>query len=58
LCFTVSFEEKAEELANMTLNARSDAIHQKPSFNNSIEAWVDPLNGYRFSEPNNETLLH
>lgn len=33
--FVVS-EEKASELANMTLNARSDTIREKPSFKKSI----------------------
>lgn len=41
-------EEKAEELANMTLNARSDTIHQKPSFRDSIinKRCVLPLDGF------------
>ncbi|WP_436414103.1 SOS response-associated peptidase [Petrimonas sp.] len=30
-------EEKANELANMTLNARSDTVHEKPSFRKSIK---------------------
>ena len=41
-------EEKAKELANMTLNARSDTIHQKPSFKNSIKKnrCILPLDGF------------
>ena len=41
-------EEKAKELANMTLNARSDTIHQKPSFRNSIKKnrCILPLDGF------------
>jgi putative SOS response-associated peptidase YedK len=41
-------EEKAVELANMTLNARSDTIHQKPSFKNSItkNRCILPLDGF------------
>lgn len=41
-------EEKAEELANMTLNARSDTIHQKPSFKKSITTnrCILPLDGF------------
>ena len=41
-------EEKANELANMTLNARSDTIHEKPSFRNSIKSnrCVLPLDGF------------
>lgn len=40
--------ERAEEIANMTLNARSDTIHQKPSFKNSITTnrCVLPLDGF------------
>ena len=41
-------EEKGEELSNMTLNARSDTIHQKPSFKNSIisNRCILPLDGF------------
>jgi len=41
-------EEKANELADMTLNARSDTIHEKPSFRNSIKdkRCVLPLDGF------------
>ena len=41
-------EEKAKELANMTLNARSETIHQKPSFKNSIKKnrCILPLDGF------------
>ena len=41
-------EERAVELSNMTLNARSDTIHQKPSFKNSITAkrCILPLDGF------------
>ena len=43
-----SNEDNANELANMTLNARSDSIHEKPSFRNSIKAkrCVLPLDGF------------
>ena len=41
-------DEKATELANMTLNARSDTIHVKPSFRNSIKdkRCILPLDGF------------
>lgn len=41
-------EEKARKLANMTLNARSETIHQKPSFRNSIKKnrCILPLDGF------------
>ena len=41
-------EEKAKELANMTLNARSETIHQKPSYKNSITTnrCILPLDGF------------
>ncbi|MDD4777609.1 MAG: SOS response-associated peptidase [Fermentimonas sp.] len=40
--------ERANELANMTLNARSDTIHEKPSFRNYIKTnrCVLPLDGF------------
>src|SRR5690554_664249 len=41
-------DEKAKEIASMTLNARSDTIHQKPSFKNSIitNRCILPLDGF------------
>lgn len=41
-------EDKANEIANMTLNARSDTIHEKPSFRNSIKdkRCILPLDGF------------
>jgi putative SOS response-associated peptidase YedK len=44
----VTDEEKVNELANKTLNARSDTIHEKPSFRNSIKSnrCVLPLDGF------------
>lgn len=41
-------EEKANEIANMTLNARSDTIRQKPSFKNSIirNRCILPIDGF------------
>lgn len=41
-------EDKANKLANMTLNARSDTIYDKPSFRNSIKdkRCVLPLDGF------------
>lgn len=44
----VEDEDKANEIANMTLNARSDTIHDKPSFRNSIKTsrCVLPIDGF------------
>lgn len=41
-------KEKADKLAKMTLNARSDTIHEKPSFRNSItkNRCILPLDGF------------
>lgn len=52
-----SNEENAEELANMTLNARSDTIHQKPSFKNSINKYrcILPLDGFYEWQHNGKT---
>ena len=52
-----SNENKAEELAKMTLNARSDTIHQKPSFKNSIisNRCILPLDGFYEWQHNGKT---